>query len=341
MRRRGFILLAAWATGASTTRLWGDHRILSLNPLIVDFDLSTLQSCYTAVDNFYIRKHFEIPAVPQPYSLRIDGKVQNIQILQMNDPRRIARKRVGAVPECACDPVKTVSLVSDALWEGWPLGDVISLVGPMREGAHVHLFGRDGYARSVPVERAMADGLVISGLNGRPLLRNHGAPWRALFPGWYGADSVKWLQRISLASTPLPPEGSTYLQVWRTSSGSLETEPLPRVLVNSVITKPVEGAVLHAGELQSRGVAWSGSGKIRDVQVSPDGESFGARQSSVAMRANTTGPSGTVRSKSTSEGRSNYPPKQPKLRQAHSRLRGPRDEWIPAATTFGTACAAW
>ena len=206
MRRRKFILLPAIALGASPTRLRGDHHLLSLNPLMVDFDLSTLQGRYTKVDDFYIRNHFEVPAISQSCSLRIEGEVEKPLNLRMDDSLGIGKKRVGAVLECAGDPVEKASLVSDGLWEGWQLGEVISMAGPRREGAHVHLFGRDGYARSVPVERAMTDGLLVTGLNGRPLLRNHGAPWRALFPGWYGADSVKWLERISLASEPLPPQ---------------------------------------------------------------------------------------------------------------------------------------
>lgn len=182
MRRREFISLPALALGASPTSLRADHHILSLNPLIVDFDLSTLQGRYTEVDDFYIRNHFQIPAVPQPYSFRIDGKVEKPQDLRIDDLRRFARMRAGAVLECAGDPVKTVSLVSDGRWEGWRLNDVISLAKPKKEGAYVHLFGYDGYARSVPLERATTDGLLVRGLNARPLLRNHGAPLRALFP---------------------------------------------------------------------------------------------------------------------------------------------------------------
>ncbi len=264
-------MLPAVTLGVSATRLRADHHILSLNPLIVDFDLATAQGRYTAVDDFYIRNHFEIPTVPQTYSLRIEGEVEKSQNLHLEDLRRFAKKQVGAVLECAGDPVKTVSLISNGLWEGWRLADVISLAEPKKEGAYVHLFGHDGYARSVPIERAMTDGLLIGGLNSRPLLRNHGAPLRALFPGWYGADSVKWLERISLAPTPLPPEGNTYMEVWRAPSGSIETKPLPRMLVNSVITSPAEGAILHPGTAQLRGLAWSGSGQIQSVQASPDG----------------------------------------------------------------------
>ena len=214
MRRREFISLPALALGASPTSLRADHHILSLNPLIVNFDLSTLQGRYTEVDDFYIRNHFQIPAVPQPYSFRIDGKVEKPQDLRIDDLRRFARMRAGAVLECAGDPVKTVSLVSDGRWEGWRLNDVISLAKPKKEGAYVHLLGTTVMPAVFPSSaRQPTDaGARIE----RPAFaRNHGAPLRALFPGWYGTDSVKWLERISLAPEPLPPGESP---TWRSGA---------------------------------------------------------------------------------------------------------------------------
>ncbi len=271
MRRREFVLLPAMAIGATVLPLRADHHIISLHPLIVDFDLSTQQGRYTAVDDFYIRNHFEIPQLHQPPILTIEGEITKPLRLGMEDLGRLPKKQAGAVLECAGDPAKVTSLVSDGFWEGWRLADVLALAGPKKEAAYVHLFGRDGYARSVSVERAMNDGMLTAKLNGHPLVRNHGAPWRALFPGWYGADSVKWLERIVLAPAPLPPDGDTYLEVWQGPAGSLERKPLPRVLVNSVITSPVEGAVLHTGKIPISGLAWSGSGGIRGVQTSSDG----------------------------------------------------------------------
>ena len=41
-----------------------------------------------------------------------------------------------------------------------------------------------------------------------------------------------------------------------------------------MITSLSEGALLHPGNLQLRGLAWSGSGMIHSVQVSFDGGKF-------------------------------------------------------------------
>ena len=269
MRRRDFLVLAA-GFGLSARELRADHHILSIEPLIVDFDLGSLRGQYTRVDDFYIRNHFDAPQQTGSYGLRIEGEVGEAQQLNLEQLQRLPLREMGSVLECAGDPVKVTSLVSDGLWRGWHLADVLALTKPKRDAAYVHLFGADGFGRSVPLERAINSGLLVNSLNGRPLTRNHGAPWRALIPGWYGMDSVKWLEKIVLAPAPLPPAGQTYMEVWRASSGGFETKALPPVQVKSLIASPRDGAVVERGKLPIRGVAWSGSGSISRVEVTAD-----------------------------------------------------------------------
>jgi DMSO/TMAO reductase YedYZ molybdopterin-dependent catalytic subunit len=166
--------------------------------------------------------------------------------------------------------MSTSSLVSAGLWRGWPLGKIIALAAPRPGASYLHLFGSDSFSRSVPIDRAMQDGLLATNLNGRPLTRNHGAPWRALFPGWYGMDSVKWLEKIVVANSPLPAVDRTYMQTFKQANGDLEGQPLPRILVKSIITAPVDKAVLQRGTVDVHGLAWSGLGKVSNIQVSAD-----------------------------------------------------------------------
>jgi DMSO/TMAO reductase YedYZ molybdopterin-dependent catalytic subunit len=271
MRRRQFVLSAAGALLVSARRLRADHHVVSADPLVVVFDLSSLQGRYTRVEDFYIRNHFQAPANAPLVSLRIEGEVAKPQQVSRDQLRALPAQEIGAVLECAGDPVRAISLVSDGVWRGWRLGDVISLARPQATGTYLQLFGQDGFSRSVPIDRAASDGWLVTELNGRPLLRDHGAPWRALFPGWYGMDSVKWLERIVVAANPLPPVGNTYLEMRRNPSGSLIAQPLPPVQVKSVITTPANGAVVNRGKMLARGLAWSGGGKIKSVQVSADG----------------------------------------------------------------------
>lgn len=270
MLRRQFLLSAAGLLLASAGKARADHYVVSGDPLIVEFDLWSLQGRYTRVEDFYIRDHFTAPEDSGAISLRIEGEVAEAQRLSPADLKALPEREVGAVLECAGDPVRAVSLVSDGVWRGWRLSDVISLARPRPAGTYLHLIGNDGFSRSVPVSRAMSGGWLITSLNGRPLTRYHGAPWRALFPGWYGMDSVKWLKKLVVDQNPLPPVGDTYLEITKQPSGTLLKQPLSRVQVKSVITAPANGAVVQHGAIQVHGLAWSGYGRISSVRVSAD-----------------------------------------------------------------------
>ncbi|MGO8789918.1 MAG: molybdopterin-dependent oxidoreductase [Terriglobia bacterium] len=269
MNRRYFMTLLSSGLLVSQT-LRAEHHVISADPLEVEFDLTSLEGQYTSLDDFYVRNHFAAPAAVEVATLKIEGEVEKPVSLTSADLATLPERKFGAVLECAGNRVGAEGLVSNGAWAGWPLKDVVTLARPTSAGAHLHLIGRDGYQRSVPLERALTDGVLATHLNSRPLTLRHGAPWRALFPGWYGMDSVKWLERIVVAAAPLPPEGGTYMQTRQTASGELDRQPLPRILVKSVITDPKQGAVIHRGSVQVRGLAWSAAGKIDSVEVSAD-----------------------------------------------------------------------
>lgn len=249
----------------------GEHHVVTADPLMVDTDLSSLSGRYTLLEDFYVRNHTEIPPPPETRSLLIEGEVEKPQRLTWENLATVRKVQSGAVLECAGNPVMPTGIVSNGLWEGWPLGSVLSLARPSLHGAHLHLYGRDGYARSVPIDPAHSDGMLVTHLNGQPLRPSHGAPWRALFPGWYGMDSVKWLERIVVATDPLPPSGYTYQQLTNSDVCGLTKKPLPRVQTKSVITHPGNRSLVRRGNIQAQGLAWTGEGRIAKVEVSVNG----------------------------------------------------------------------
>ena len=263
------------ATGAMllapARSLRAEHHVISANPLIVESDLWPLAGRYTRLEDFYVRNHFQVPETTAATSLTLEGQVEKPGAFTLENFEAIPARELGAVLECAGNPAKPASLVSDGVWQGRPLGDILALAGPKPGGTYLHLFGQDGFSRSVPIERALHEGYLVDRLNGRPLSRNHGAPWRVLFPGWYGMDSVKWVQRLVVADAPLPKTDNTYLKITRLASGEREVEPLPKIQVKSIITTPAEGAVVQRGTVEVQGLAWSGSGKISKVEASADG----------------------------------------------------------------------
>ena len=82
-----------------------------------------------------------------------------------------------------------------------PVRDVLALAGIRDGAAHVELLGRDEtveggcFGASVPLRQ---ETLLAFEMNGAPLEPVHGFPLRAIVPGYIGARSVKWLERITL-----------------------------------------------------------------------------------------------------------------------------------------------
>jgi DMSO/TMAO reductase YedYZ molybdopterin-dependent catalytic subunit len=108
------------------------------------------------------------------------------------------------------------------------------------------------------------DTLVARGMNGDELPYRHGAPARAIVSGWYGMDSVKWLNRIEVL-----PEAKIQTYLRETRSG--EKEPITAMNVNSAFARPTHGAIISRRRFVLRGAAWAGENRVRAVEVSSDG----------------------------------------------------------------------
>ncbi|HEY6293609.1 MAG TPA: molybdopterin-dependent oxidoreductase [Terriglobia bacterium] len=277
MLRREFIALAAVGGGGlllpSGSRPLADSILLSSDPLIAEFNLQSSFERYTPTPDFYVRNHFPIPQSGKDGGaafLGIEGKVNQPVRLSAAELSRLKIKEIGAVLECSGNGTGPEALASNGLWEGWALADVIGLARPTSVAKYMHLIGQDGFSRSVEISQTGPDAMLATRLNHQPLTPEHGAPWRALFPGWYGMNSVKWLERIVLSDTPVPSKTDEYLAKVGTPSGRSEYHPLPNVQVKSVVTYPAIGVILHPGTVTVRGLAWSGTAKIAAVEVSTD-----------------------------------------------------------------------
>jgi len=129
-------------------------------------------------------------------------------------------------------------------------------------------------------------------MNGQLLPRRSGFPARALFPGWYGMDSVKWLQRIvvlgpedTAPNFELSGMNKLYNRLLKRPSGEVNVTRLTDVLVKSAIAWPADHAKLLNGQHVIRGFAWTGSGVVRQVDVSVDaGRSWTAAEFEAAPK---------------------------------------------------------
>jgi sulfane dehydrogenase subunit SoxC len=163
--------------------------------------------------------------------------------------------------------------ISCTEWTGIPLRVLLEEAGVAASANWLLAEGADSahMSRSIPMEKALDDALIALYQNGERLRPEQGYPVRLLLPGWEGNMSVKWLRRLKATDGPTHTKDET----------SKYTDPLPdgRALqftfemgVKSVITRPSSTMTLpRAGLYEISGIAWSGSGRIRQVAVSTDG----------------------------------------------------------------------
>jgi sulfane dehydrogenase subunit SoxC len=150
---------------------------------------------------------------------------------------------------------------------------VLAEAGALPEARWMLAEGADGAAmtRSIPIETVIDEAILAYSQNGERLRPEQGYPLRLLLPGFEGNTNVKWLRRLKLGTQP-----------WETrEETSRYTDLLPDgkarqfafvMEVKSVITQPSGGLVLRrTGFLEITGLAWSGRGRIRRVEVSTDG----------------------------------------------------------------------
>jgi sulfane dehydrogenase subunit SoxC len=168
---------------------------------------------------------------------------------------------------------QTHGLVSCSEWTGVPLRLLLEEAGVDPSAQWILAEGADSAAmsRSVPMAKAMDDAILALFQNGERLRPENGYPVRLFLPGWEGNMSVKWLRRLKIVSAPImtKDETSRYTDLQGDGKSLMFTYPME---VKSVITRPSHGMALRgAGLHQISGIAWSGNGTIRKVEVSTDG----------------------------------------------------------------------
>lgn len=183
--------------------------------------------------------------------------------------------------------------ISTALWSGASLPDVLQAAGVEQADALARGFrfltfwGLEDYHVSIPLRKAFdreGDCILAWKMNGEVLPRDHGFPLRVLVPGFVGARSVKWLDRVVLTKDEVDgmhQTGIAYKQLGpnQKSLSAVPTEhiralpPVDHVPITSAITAPDPGSTVSPGErLDIAGYAYSGAGSaVIRVDVSIDG----------------------------------------------------------------------
>jgi sulfane dehydrogenase subunit SoxC len=158
-------------------------------------------------------------------------------------------------------------------WTGIPLRMLLEEAGLLPQAKWLLAEGADSahMSRSVPIEKAMDDAMIALYQNGERLRPEQGYPVRLLLPGWEGNMSVKWLRRIKATEGPTHTKDETSKYTDLQPDGRAQQFTF-EMGVKSVITKPSSTMKLpRNGFYEISGIAWSGAGRIRRVEVSTDG----------------------------------------------------------------------
>lgn len=163
-------------------------------------------------------------------------------------------------------------LISCSEWSGVALGQLLDEAGVLPEGKWILAEGADAasMSRSIPLAEAHAQAILALFQNGERLRPEQGYPLRLLMPGWEGNLNVKWLHRIKVTDGPTmtKDETSKYTQSLKDGRALQFDLILP---VKSVITRPSGTMTMSGpGYYEISGIAWSGHGKVQQVEVSMD-----------------------------------------------------------------------
>jgi sulfane dehydrogenase subunit SoxC len=215
---------------------------------------------------------------PTEHRLLIHGMVDRELIFTMDELKRFPSVTRLHFIECAgnrSNPrLRTVQeshgMTSCAEWTGVLLRTLLEEAGVQEGGDWIVAEGIEEVkgTSSLPTAKAMDDIIVAYGMNGEPLRPQQGFPLRIVVPGFEGILSVKWLRRIKVVDQFY----MTYNDYGHLRQDHADAALSYQIGPKSVITWPSGGHQLPGrGFYEVRGLAWSGGGRVRRVEVSVDG----------------------------------------------------------------------
>lgn len=219
----------------------------------------------TPNDQFYcVTKNVVDPRVNlRLWHLEVNGLVQNPATYRFQDLKGFAPVEQETTLMCISNGLDA-GLMSNAVWKGIALRDLIDPASALSDAARVRLHGVDNYTDTFPLEKALEPTTIIAfEMNGARLPHRHGYPARAIVPGYFGEKHVKWLTRIELATA--------------NTKGFYETQgwgPDFIVPTRTRIDAPFDRAAFSLGKLNApievKGVAFAGDRGISRVEFSDD-----------------------------------------------------------------------
>ena len=246
----------------------------------------------------FVRNHTSTPTIDaSTYSLKVYGdglrqpRTEAAAVtLTLADLERLGHTTLVTTHECtgngrsffstqqgtpAAGTAWKLGAVGAVRWEGVRLRDVLRHLGIRPDAVSIQATGLDPHyvsggvdygpvRRPFPVSKALDDALLAWGMNGEPLLPDHGHPLRLVLPGWVGIGSIKWLGSLEVSTTELTSP-------WNTTWYRIGDEVLTTNPVRSAWELPWGAELAQSRRITLTGRSWSGAASIRSVDISVDG----------------------------------------------------------------------
>lgn len=278
---------------------------LAYRPPNYETPIEYFGTAITPNDAFFVRYHLsDIPEIDvKTWKIAVGGEgLNSLSELTLEDLKKMPTFEVTAVNQCSGNRrglfhphVPGVEwgygAMGCARWKGARLKDVLDKAGLKKEALEIVFDGADGpavnktpdFVKSLPVWKALEDTTLIAyEMNGAPLPHWNGFPARIVVPGWTGTYWVKHITSITAVTKPF--DGFWMKSAYRIPIGKFpvvarfitqETPvntPITEMLVNSLITSPMDGtSVKYGATVAVAGLSWDGGYGIRSVEISTDG----------------------------------------------------------------------
>jgi len=259
------------------------HAAISMTPLYNQKGIITPNGLH------FTRTHNGVAHVdPNEWRLMIHGLVEKPIVLTLEQLKRYPSESQIHFVECPSNgaaewkgpqfnSVQFVrGMMSCSEWTGVRLKTILDDLGLKPEAKWMLAEGSDGseMSRTLPIEKVLDDVMIAYGQNGESLRDEQGYPVRLLAPGWEANLSVKWLKRLEFGDKPWYAKEETSKYTALTASGKA-IQHFYALETNSIITSPcpeIPWTDLSVGDLvEIQGLAWSGYGTVRGVDITFDG----------------------------------------------------------------------
>ncbi|MFT7167633.1 MAG: sulfite oxidase [Paracoccaceae bacterium] len=280
-----------------------DFIVHGTNPWTMESQRREIGGAITPTDKVFVRGNLPFPPASiiedrDAWSLEVAG-VANPRSISLAELKSLGAVTVAAVLQCSGNGRKFfehgpsgspwgVGAAANVLWTGVPLKTVIAELGGLSAGAMKFITGTGGepipealkdqerkviVERSIPIEKALADGILAWDLNSEPIPLSHGGPLRLVIPGYYGVNNVKYLKR--LAATEAETDAKIQAKSYRVRpigvSGAPDQPSMFDMNVKSWITGPLGDESPKAGRHMVTCVAFSGESPVASVEITTDG----------------------------------------------------------------------